>query len=52
MTLLKKAAYLLGLPIILLATWFIYTDLYANFFIPKPLELFDRFVDIWFAERF
>ena len=52
MTLLKKAAYVLGLPIILLATWFIYTDLYANFFIPKPLELFDRFVDIWFAERF
>src|SRR5690554_2946638 len=52
MTLIKKAGYLLGLPIILLATWFIYTSFNTNFFIPKPLELFDRFVNIWFAERF
>jgi ABC-type nitrate/sulfonate/bicarbonate transport system permease component len=52
MTLLKKTGYLLGLPIILVAAWFIYTSFNSNFFIPEPLDLLDKFVSIWFTERF
>lgn len=52
MTILKKAGYFLVLPLILVSAWVIYTSLTTNFFIPKPLELADRFVTIWFSERF
>lgn len=52
MTLLKKAGYFLVLPLLLLSVWIAYTSVNSNFFIPEPLELLDRFITIWFTERF
>ncbi|QXQ10059.1 ABC transporter permease [Paeniglutamicibacter sp. Y32M11] len=52
MTILKKTGYFLGLPIILVSAWIIYTSLTTNFFIPEPAPLVNRFVKIWFQERF
>ncbi|CEA09290.1 Putative aliphatic sulfonates transport permease protein SsuC [Arthrobacter saudimassiliensis] len=52
MTMLKKAAYFLGLPLILLAAWVAYTSVTTNFFVPEPAVLAERFFSIWFSERF
>ncbi|MFD1210723.1 ABC transporter permease [Arthrobacter sp. GCM10027362] len=52
MTLLKKTGYFLGIPLLLLAVWTVYTSTTTNFFIPEPAKLMDRFFKIWFSERF
>lgn len=49
---LKKTGYFLGLPLILITAWVIYTSVTTNFFIPEPAMLMDRFFSIWFSERF
>jgi ABC-type nitrate/sulfonate/bicarbonate transport system permease component len=51
-TILKKTGYFLGLPVVLVGAWIIYTSVTTNFFIPEPATLMDRFFKIWFSERF
>ncbi len=45
-------AYALGLPIILIAVWWIATLTSTNPFVPKPTELVGTFFDVWIGERF
>ncbi|WP_411734416.1 ABC transporter permease [Paeniglutamicibacter sp.] len=48
---LKSCGYLLGLPVILLAWWWLATSGAPNFFIPTPAKLLTTFVETWFGER-
>jgi ABC-type nitrate/sulfonate/bicarbonate transport system permease component len=48
---LKSIGYLLGLPIILLAWWWIATSGAPNFFVPTPPQLVETFIDTWIGER-
>ena len=48
---LKSIGYLLGLPLILLAWWWIATSGAANFFVPTPAKLAETFVDTWMGEK-
>ncbi len=52
MSLLKRAAYLVGLPVLLIALWWVLTIDSTNFFVPKPGELATTFVDVWVGDRF
>ena len=52
MTLVKKTGYIIALPLALIAAWSIYTSVTDNFFVPDPATLADRFIQIWFSERF
>lgn len=45
-------AYALGLPIILIALWWVATLTSTNPFVPKPAELVGTFFDVWIGERF
>ncbi|QEE61734.1 ABC transporter permease [Salinibacterium sp. dk2585] len=51
MSLLKRFAYFVGLPVVLLILWWALTIGNTNFFVPKPLQLFEIFGDVWFGER-
>ncbi|MBV1777573.1 ABC transporter permease [Paeniglutamicibacter sp. ABSL32-1] len=48
---LKSIGYLLGLPVILLAWWWLATSGEPNFFVPTPSRLVTTFVETWFGER-
>src|SRR5437868_2320500 len=48
---LKSIGYLLGLPVILLAWWWLATSGAPNFFIPTPAKLVETFVETWIGER-
>ncbi|MFF5792496.1 ABC transporter permease [Paeniglutamicibacter sp. NPDC012692] len=48
---LKSIGYLLGLPLILLAWWWIATSGATNFFVPTPAQLAETFVETWMGER-
>jgi ABC-type nitrate/sulfonate/bicarbonate transport system permease component len=48
---LKSVGYLLGLPVILLAWWWLATSGAPNFFVPTPARLVETFIDTWFGER-
>jgi ABC-type nitrate/sulfonate/bicarbonate transport system permease component len=52
MTVVKKLGMWLGLPIILIAIWWLATSQGANFFVPTPAKLVEKFVNVWFGERF
>lgn len=52
MTAVKKLGMWLGLPIILIALWWLATSQGANFFVPTPEKLVQKFVDVWIGERF
>ncbi|MFD1824380.1 MULTISPECIES: ABC transporter permease [Mumia] len=52
MTFVKKAAYALGLPVLLIALWWFLSRDTTNFYVPKPGELATTFVDTWIGERF
>ncbi|MCU1425004.1 MAG: nitrate transporter permease [Microbacteriaceae bacterium] len=47
----KRLGYGLGLPVILIAAWWLLTLNSTNFFVPKPVELAETFVTVWFSER-
>ncbi|RAX48576.1 ABC transporter permease [Arthrobacter sp. AQ5-05] len=51
MKILKSFGYLLGLPLILLAWWWLATSGAPNFFVPTPAKLLTTFVETWFGER-
>lgn len=52
MSTLKRAAYLLALPVLLIAFWYVSTIGSTSFFVPKPVELVQTFVDVWIGDRF
>lgn len=52
MSTLKRAAYLLALPVLLIAFWYVSTIESTSFFVPKPVELVQTFVDVWIGDRF
>ncbi|MGB9036561.1 MAG: ABC transporter permease [Paeniglutamicibacter sp.] len=51
MKILKSFGFLLGLPLILLAWWWLATSGAPNFFVPTPAKLVTTFVETWFGER-
>lgn len=51
MTIAKRFAYFVGLPVLLVLLWYVLTIGNTNFFVPKPLQLLDIFGDVWFGER-
>lgn len=51
MKILKSFGFLLGLPLILLAWWWLATSGAPNFFVPTPAKLVTTFIDTWFGER-
>ena len=52
MSMLKRTAYFLGLPVALIILWFVLTRGEANFFVPTPEELGATFWEVWAGERF
>lgn len=52
MRLLTRLGYLLGLPIILVAIWYVLTVNSDSFFVVDPVTLAHTFVDTWFGGRF
>lgn len=52
MTVLKKTAYLLGLPILLIGVWWLAARNSTSFYMPKPDTMIPTFVDTWFGGRF
>jgi len=51
-SLLRRMAYAVTLPIILVALWWVLTLDSESFFVPQPGPLATTFVDTWFGERF
>ncbi|WP_026819892.1 ABC transporter permease [Arthrobacter castelli] len=52
MSIAKRAAFLLGLPVLLVLTWWVTTIGSTSFFVPKPGELAQTFVRVWIGDRF
>lgn len=48
---LKSMGYLLALPVLLVALWWVGTSGEPNFFIPTPAQLVDTFGPTWFQGR-
>ena len=48
---LKKIGYLIGLPAVLVALWWVSTLGSTNFFVPKPDVLAQKLVSVWVGER-
>ncbi|WP_104134038.1 MULTISPECIES: ABC transporter permease [unclassified Cryobacterium] len=48
----KRVLHFLGLPVLLIALWWVLTLGATNFFVPKPLELLQTFWAVWAGERF
>jgi len=49
---LVRAAYLLALPLLLLLLWWALTLNSTSFYVPKPGQLYETFIEVWFSERF
>ena len=52
MSLLKRAAYFIGLPVLLIVIWWALTIGPVNFYVPTPQRLGETFWKIWTGERF
>lgn len=52
MSLAKRAGYLLALPVLLILLWWVTTIGSTSFFVPKPLNLAETFVEVWVGDRF
>lgn len=52
MKFLKSIAFLLGLPAMLIALWWISSIVAPSFYVPTPPELVSTFFETWFGERF
>ena len=48
----KRAAYFVGLPILLVVMWWALTLGPTNFYVPTPQKLGETFVKVWGGERF
>jgi len=48
----KRVAFFIGLPLILVLIWWASTRGEANFFVPTPLKLVETFWTTWISERF
>lgn len=48
---LKSAGYVLALPVLLVALWWVGTSGEPNFFVPTPAQLVDTFGPTWFQGR-
>ncbi len=48
---MKKVAYVLGLPIVLFAAWFLLSDGSENFYAPPLRQILQAFGDTWTLER-
>lgn len=51
MSIVKKVAYWLGLPILLIAVWYFATLGDVSLFIPRPLPLWEKFVSVWLGSN-
>ena len=49
---LKSVGYALGLPLILIALWWVGTLSQTNFYVPTPQELVATFFEVWVSPRF
>ena len=52
MKVMKSALFLVALPVILIAIWWIATIGNTNYLVPTPPTLAQAFVETWFGERF
>lgn len=52
MSLLRRSAYYLGLPLLLVALWWALTLGEPNFYVPTPAALVETFWEVWAGERF
>lgn len=52
MSVLRRLGFALGLPILLIAIWWVSTINSTNFFVPKPQPLVHTFIETWFGDRF
>ncbi|MHB1172046.1 MAG: ABC transporter permease [Lacisediminihabitans sp.] len=48
----KRTAYFVGLPVLLIALWWVLTLGPTNFYVPKPLKLVQTFWAVWASNRF
>lgn len=51
MSQLKRVAYFIGLPVLLISAWWLLTLGPTNFFVPKPLKLVETFWTVWASDR-
>jgi ABC-type nitrate/sulfonate/bicarbonate transport system permease component len=51
-SILKRIAYFIGLPVILVLLWWLLTLGPKNFFVPTPQALGATFIEVWGGERF
>jgi ABC-type nitrate/sulfonate/bicarbonate transport system permease component len=49
---LKRIAYFVGLPILLIVLWYALSFGSTNFFVPKPIELAQTLWTTWIGDRF
>jgi ABC-type nitrate/sulfonate/bicarbonate transport system permease component len=49
---LRRVAYALGLPVLLILLWWAATLGSTSFFFPKPGQLWTTFFDVWWSDRF
>lgn len=52
MKVITRTGFLVGLPAVLIAAWWVSTLLSPSFFVPSPGELAVTFVETWFGPRF
>ncbi|OYO20801.1 nitrate ABC transporter permease [Enemella dayhoffiae] len=52
MSVLKKICYFLGLPLLLIVLWWLFTVDSDSFWVPRPAELVETFVKVWIGPRF
>lgn len=51
-SLTKRLLYFVGLPLLLVALWWMLTLGSTNFYVPKPLKLVQTFWEVWASARF
>lgn len=49
---LVKLGYVVGLPVLLLLLWWVLTIDSTSFYVPKPGQLYETFIEVWFSDRF
>lgn len=52
MSILKRIGFFVGLPLLLIITWWALTLGEPNFYVPTPAQLIQTFWEVWAGERF
>ena len=52
MSAVKRVAYFVGLPLLLIIMWWALTLGPTNFYVPTPQKLGETFVKVWGGQRF